>query len=419
MASICDLLIHRGFIGVGYDGGRNVKDEERIVVADTDHQPADDQEDLRNDAKIPPWVYISTLVIFACVVIVIIYGYLARPGWVGVSGKKFWAYLDLLIVPAALAIGVYLLNWAQSARQANAEAAQQRRDSAAEEARREREREAQAAQRKRELEVEDQRAQDEALQAYLDQMSHLLTDQGLRSKTDWLDEARVTARARSLAVLRRLVGERKKSVLQFLYEAQLINRSKNGPLIGLSGADLTSTDLRYITLRNAALNGARLENADLSEAKLNDIDLGGADLSDADLSDADLRGAHLENADLRRAKLNVVDLEDADLSGADMSNAKLRSANLVNADLQRKAERELNGANLSGADVSEANLSGADLRDANLRDAYLAGATGMTNEELGRQAGSLEGATMPNGQKYADWLKSKDQEENKKSDGSS
>ena len=145
------------------------------MVADTDHQPADDQEDLRNDAKIPSWVYISTLVIFACVVIVIIYGYLARPGWVGVSGKKFWAYLDLLIVPAALAIGVYLLNRAQSARQANAEAAQQRRDSAAEEARREREREAQAAQRKRELEVEDQRAQDEALQAYLDQMSHLLT----------------------------------------------------------------------------------------------------------------------------------------------------------------------------------------------------------------------------------------------------
>ena len=31
----------------------------------------------------------------------------------------------------------------------------------------------------------------------------------------------------------------------------------------------------------------------------------------------------------------------------------------------------------------------------------------------------LEGATMPNGQKYEDWLKSKDQEENKKSDGSS
>jgi hypothetical protein len=42
----------------------------------------------------------------------------------------------------------------------------------------------------------------------------------------------------------------------------------------------------------------------------------------------------------------------------------------------------------------------------------------ITNEELEQQAASLEGATMPNGQKYQDWLKSKDQEENKKSDGS-
>jgi hypothetical protein len=33
---------------------------------------------------------------------VIVYGYVARPGWVGVADKKFWDYPDLLIVPAAL-----------------------------------------------------------------------------------------------------------------------------------------------------------------------------------------------------------------------------------------------------------------------------------------------------------------------------
>ena len=32
--------------------------------------------------------------------------------------------------------------------------------------------------------------------------------------------------------------------------------------------------------------------------------------------------------------------------------------------------------------------------------------------------GSLEGATMPNGQKYEDWLKSKDRGEDGKNDGS-
>jgi uncharacterized protein YjbI with pentapeptide repeats len=82
----------------------------------------------------------------------------------------------------------------------------------------------------------------------------------------------------------------------------------------------------------------------------------------------------------------------------------------------------LNGAQLSGvdlrrADLSEVDLSIAILINANLRDAFLENAKlgdafGITNEELVQQAASLEGATMPNGQKYEDWLKSKDREEN-------
>jgi uncharacterized protein YjbI with pentapeptide repeats len=165
-----------------------------------------------------------------------------------------------------------------------AQRAQQARNT--EQVQRERDREAEQAQRERELEVGAQRAQDDALQAYFDQMSQLLIDKELRRKTHWLDDARVTARAQSLAVLQRLDGERKKSVLQFLYEAQLINRREStfvegvtyelGParIVGLSGADLRSADLRYIYLSDAALNGALLDNADLREAKLRDIDLG-------------------------------------------------------------------------------------------------------------------------------------------------
>src|SRR5215218_1953096 len=208
-----------------------------------------------------------------------------------------WDWLKLLIVPAVLAGGGIWFNKQQ---------------------------------RERELEIADQRTQDEALQAYLDQMSHLLTDKELRRTTDWLDEARITARARSLAALRRMDGEHRKSVLQhrksvlqFLYEAQLINRREStfvegvtyelGParIVGLSGADLRSADLRYIYLSDAALNGALLDNADLREAKLRDIDLGGAYLSGADLRGADLRGASLINAELQRK-------DELNLSGADL-----------------------------------------------------------------------------------------------------
>jgi hypothetical protein len=274
--------------------------------------------------------------------------------------------------------------------------AQQARNT--EQVQRERDREADQAQRERELEVGAQRAQDDALQAYLDQMSQLLIDKELRRKTHWLDDAPVTARAQSLAVLQRLDGARKKSVLQFLYEAQLINREKKSPgdgttefeasIVGLSGADLRKANLRDMPLEGAALNGAILENANLRDGHLSNINLGGAYLS----------GAYL--------------------SGADLSGADLTEASLQNAQLQPNDELNLRGADLSGTNLSGTNLSGTDLRGANLSGTNLYEATGWTEEQL-TAAWSLEGVTMPNGQKYEEWLKSKDQEENKKSDGSS
>jgi uncharacterized protein YjbI with pentapeptide repeats len=78
-------------------------------------------------------------------------------------------------------------------------------------------------------------------------------------------------------------------------------------------------------------------------------------------------------------------------------------------------EAELIEANLSeaymiGADLSEAVLLNVELSNAVLDNANLSGAEGISNEELAQQSTFLEGATMPNGQKYEDWLKSKDRE---------
>ena len=61
-----------------------------------------------------------------------------------------------------------------------------------------------------------QREQDVALQTYLDKMSELLVDKELHEKAD---DTRVTARARTLTVLRQLDGRRKRNVLLFLREA--------------------------------------------------------------------------------------------------------------------------------------------------------------------------------------------------------
>jgi len=73
---------------------------------------------------------------------------------------------------------------------------------------------------------------------------------------------------------------------------------------------------------------------------------------------------------------------------------------------------DLRGADLSEADLCHTDLSEAQLRDTNLSDAHLReanlrGVVGWTEDQL-LAAYSLEGATMPNGQKYEDWLKDRE-----------
>jgi uncharacterized protein YjbI with pentapeptide repeats len=103
------------------------------------------------------------------------------------------------------------------------------------------------------------------------------------------------------------------------------------------------------------------------------IELGGAMMSDTDLSGANLSGANLSGADLRNSDLSYADLSDATLNYADLSNANLSQVFLWNTDLSR--------------------------------------ALGVTDGQLA-QARSLQFATMPNGQKYEDWIKSKGSGEN-------
>jgi len=173
----------------------------------------------------------------ALVFLLIVLGYVQEWKWTRLvvdanyPKRTLWDWLELLIVPAALAIGVYWLNRRQTEREREAQAAQ-----------RERERGAQAAQRERELEIERERAQDEALQAYLVHMSQLPLELQRLGDADRAQELLLqVARARTLTVLQRLDGPRKRSVLQFLTEGGLIDRSN--PVIGLRGADLSGAAL--------------------------------------------------------------------------------------------------------------------------------------------------------------------------------
>jgi hypothetical protein len=227
-----------------------------------------------------------------------------------------WDWLELLIVPAVLALGGYLFTRSENLR--TQKIADQQRTS--------------------DREIADERRQDDMLQAYLDGMLQLLTDEErplLRARPG--DNLSAVVRARTLTVLSRLDGGRRGSVLRFLYESGLIY--KDSPVFRLDGANLRGAVLTKTNLHAAALSGS-------------------------------------------------------DLRGADLSWALLNEANLANASSE--------GANLEGAGMYKADLLGTKLHRANLE-----GVQGITDEQLA-ECHILVGAIMPDGQKYEDWLKTKD-----------
>ena len=278
----------------------------------------------------------------------------------GFRGMTVRDWLQLLIVPLVLVVIGFLFTIQQDARQQAIE--DQRAQS--------------------EREIEEQRAQDAALQAYLDQMSQLMLEGDLRGSQEG-SEVRTLARARTQTILARLDSRRKGSVVQFLYEASLIN--KDDPVVSLSAVSLRGADLSGATLSGADLVGADLSGTNLSGADLSDADLSVAHLRKANLSSAVLSGADLSDAELQLADLSETDLISADLSGAKLSGAILIDAVLYNADIG-------DGAYLFHADLRGAELNGADLRTARLN-----GAKGVTEEQLEEQTNLLEGATMPGG----------------------
>jgi len=268
------------------------------------------------------------------------------------GGKTLWDWLQLLVVPIVLSLITVAFAWQQSNHQQEIEEKRAESD----------------------RQIEEQRAEDAALQAYLDQMSQLMLERDLRSSKED-NEVRILARARTRTVLARLNSRRKGSVVRFLYEADLIN--KKHPVVSLADVRLSGADLSGDELSGADLSGAKLIGADLS---------GGADLSDANLI-----GTNLRNADLVHTILSGANLNGADLSGADLSGATLIGTDLIG------------GARLSYADLSDATLIDADLSDTYLNRADLSGANlfgaklGVSEEELKKQAKTLEGATMPKG----------------------
>jgi len=81
------------------------------------------------------------------------------------------------------------------------------------------------------------------------------------------------------------------------------------------------------------------------------------------------------------------------------------------------SEARISDVDLSDANLSHANLSGAGFIDTNLSGADLTNALAPNKEFL--IADRLDGATMPDGQKYEEWLKSEGRGEDGENGGPS
>src|SRR5215217_6146727 len=359
---------------VGYDGGQNVREEWRVDQEQESHQRSFIKELI--PARRPSREQVLRGIRYA---VVVVGATLAALLFLYVLSLLFhitlWNVLKVLAVPITVGAAVPSLNWLQKKREL--EIAEQRA--------------------KVDRDLAETRAYDDALQAYLDHMSELLAnkDRPLR-RAEPSEDLSTLARARTVTALSRLDSSRRGYVVQFLSEAGLINKDR--VVIDLSGVSLIGANLSGTSLSRTNLSGAILYEANLTEA-----DLSEADLSFTHLAEANLSGAHLEGANLAFADLTGLDLLPLAVSNSEPISAVFGLGLFTEvSDLLSK---------LTETDNDQALDALADLPTDKAEELrFFLDILQNANERLARQTGHLKGATMPSGEQYEEWLKSRGEE---------
>ena len=197
------------------------------------------------------------------------------------QGKTLWDWLQLLIIPAVLAVAALLFNLATTRTEQKIAAQRYEQD--------------------QHIALDKQR--EDLLQTYLDRMSELLLEKQLHSpaapyeiRNVTRDEVRNVARVRTITILFQLDARRIGYVFAFLREAGLMSTTSE------SIVSLKQANLNKINFSQAMINEVDLREANLFEANLSEANLSEANLSDAILSDAILSKAKVTEEQLKKAK---------------------------------------------------------------------------------------------------------------------
>ena len=266
-------------------------------------------------------------IVFVVVIVIIIIGY--QFDWTGFKGKTVWDWLQLLgvlAIPVVVGFGAAWFTRVQQQRDQRLAREQHDYDQVLAEQRTNSEREAAEKRAQTEREIASDNQREAALQAYIDKLAGLLLVNSLR-KSEPGDEVRTIARIRTVTVVQGLDPIRKRILLIFLHESELIK--KDGAIVELWGTIFNRADLRGIDLRNADLHRTSLSSANLSGTLLSGADLNGANLahanfSDTDLSSVNVKGAYLNGANLKGAILTDEQLAQVgSLKGATMPDGSI------------------------------------------------------------------------------------------------
>lgn len=250
---------------------------------------------------------IILIVIILCFVGFVIYLAIAPnpPVWTGFgesikdekkeAAKTLWDWLDLLIIPAAIA----LIGWSFS-----------------------------QVEKIKTKKREEERSQNEVLESFLKTMTDLIIDNNIYNNPT--QQTLAIARARINIAFSNLNGQRKGQVLQFLYESDLIDIN---PKLKLLGANIQDAVLDEIVLGKSEIKGAYFNYASIQNANLNGAILIGSDFSYANLSKSLVVNVDLSYANLTRAKLKNMDLTSVNFEGANLTGANLKKSKILKTQL--------------------------------------------------------------------------------------
>lgn len=216
---------------------------------------------------------IALLVVIMVLIILIILGYFFQWDWTGLTatdkskpttniivyqpGKTLWDWLQLLgiiAIPVVVGLGAAWYTVRQS----------------------------------HDIQITIDNQRERALQAYIDKMTDMKTAGFILNDDEWGKRERIAARARTLTILPSLDANRKRTLLQFLYDLEFLDKSK--PRIKLNFADLSGANLTELNLAKAYLAQSNFSGANLRGAILTEACLPDAILDKADLSRANLKG---------------------------------------------------------------------------------------------------------------------------------